>query len=116
MKKREERIKTASVAICKANRALYKQICEIGEYSRIDVAEDVHRIAFQEGVIWAEKHPNWISVDDELPKPFIEGHYPIVLVALEDGYITTDSYNYDEEVWFDYDGEVTHWMWMPFRP
>lgn len=75
---------------------------------------------FINGAKWADQHPNWISVKDELPKHDTDESglvsFPMVLVRLYDGYRDTSYYDDIGEEWGDYDGEVEYWMPMPPAP
>lgn len=99
--------------------------------------------AFRMGAEWADAHPNWISVEDELPKNFKikEGSYyagkfeetDIVMVAFDDGDFGFARYVHDfpdaeeGEAWYWFaegnlsgvnldDGDITHWMPLPAPP
>ena len=92
---------------------------------------------------WCDEHPNWISVEDELPRDFkivedgfFAGKYEqtdIVMVALDDGDFGFARYVHDfpdaedGEGWYWVgestlsgvtlaEGEVTHWMPTPQPP
>ena len=67
----------------------------------IEVAGD----AFEAGVEWADGHPHWISVEDELPNFFDN-----VLFCDEDGDYYTETDNIGEDV------KITHWMRIPDCP
>lgn len=75
--------------------------------------EDVVASAFIDGVNYADSHPHWISVEDELPK---DGEY--VLICNKRGLMTTSLYENEEwvisETYLAVD--VTHWMPMPAPP
>ena len=66
----------------------------------------------------ADSYPNWISVEDELPKCNIVdcglATYP-VLVYREDGFIDISCYDSEVGEW-DCVGVVTHWMSLPQPP
>lgn len=73
------------------------------------------------GVEWADAHPCWIRVEDELPPK--ESEYE----ALSNNVLATDGkeiyesvYNHDFEEWFTHDlwaiNNITHWMPMPAPP
>lgn len=71
-------------------------------------------VAFIHGAEWADRHPHWISVEDELPKIGKD-----VLVLREDGEMQV-AHQYNEEIarWWSVDGfplknNVTHWMPLP---
>lgn len=76
--------------------------------------------AFIAGAEYAWNNPNWISVEDELPKHDTNENglvsFPIVLVCLYDGYRDTSYYDDIGEEWEDYDGEVEYWMPIPAPP
>lgn len=77
---------------------------------------------------WCDEHPNWISVEDELPKIVpndSEWEYSDdVIVNLKDGSIAVGRYERDnsigEHYWVlygvDKDLIVTHWMPLPEPP
>lgn len=77
---------------------------------------------------WADSHPHWISVEDELPKinpNDSEWEYSNdVIVSLKDGCIAVGRYERDNstgEHYFvlygvDKDLIVTHWMPLPQPP
>ena len=84
-----------------------------------EIAEDVQD-AFEQGAQWADSHPHWISVNDELPPTSDKDDE-------SDDYLTVDSdgdknvgyYNKMDELWFSCDGyilDVTHWMPLPAPP
>lgn len=102
-----------------------------------------HYLGFIHGAEWADSHPHWISVEDELPKNFkiVEDSYyagkfeetDIVMVAFDDGDFGFARYvhdfpNADEgEAWYWFaegnlsgvnldDGDITHWMPLPQPP
>jgi hypothetical protein len=64
---------------------------------------------------WADEHPNWISVEDELPKrDELFTHDSVVVLTL--GLRTVlGFYNYDKGEWVD-NTQVTHWMPLPQPP
>ena len=61
-------------------------------------------LAFQAGAIWADSHPHWISVDDELPKE--NGRYLFyhTITGVQSAYYYND---------LTLDKAVTHWMPLP---
>ena len=67
----------------------------------IEVAGD----AFEAGVEWADGHPRWISVEDELPNFFDN-----VLYCDEDGDYYTETDIIGQDV------KITHWMRIPDCP
>jgi hypothetical protein len=69
---------------------------------------------FKEGANWADQHPHWISVKDELPKEPVD-----VLVYDEDDGILVSRYMKD--YWSCADDYlscdcITHWMPLPKIP
>ena len=88
---------------------------------RHDYDDVVFGEIFAEGARWADAHPHWISVEDELPPK--ESEYD----GLSNNVLATDSkeiyesvYNHDFEEWFTHDlwaiNNITHWMPMPAPP
>lgn len=75
---------------------------------------------FIDGAHWADSHPQWIPVEDELPKHKVEDNglltYEEVLVCLNDGYVTTDCYDDTRRKWLGYNGDVEYWMPLPQAP
>lgn len=63
--------------------------------------------AFIDGAIWADSHPHWISVDDELPKE--NGRYLFyhTITGVQSAYYYND---------LTLDKAVTHWMPLPAPP
>lgn len=69
--------------------------------------------AFVEGAQWADAHPHWISVDDEMPK---DGE----CVATINTVGVKDVRHYSHGKWYsnfgnEYD-DITHWMPIPAKP
>lgn len=62
---------------------------------------------FECGVEWADAHPHWISVDDELPKE--DGRYLFYHTILG----VQSSYYYND---LTLDKAVTHWMPLTAPP
>lgn len=74
-------------------------------------------LSFTLGARWADSHPHWISVEEELPKIGKD-----VLVLREDGEMQV-AHQYNEEIarWWSVDGfplknNITHWMPLPQAP
>lgn len=67
--------------------------------------EDIVAAAFLNGIDYAENHPHWISVEDELPNFFDN-----VLYCDEDGDYYTETDNIGQDV------KITHWMHIPDCP
>ena len=77
--------------------------------------------AFIDGAEWADAHPNWISVEDELPPKNSEYDALSNNVLATDGKEIYESvYNHDFGEWFTHDlwaiNNITHWMPRPVPP
>jgi hypothetical protein len=65
----------------------------------------------------ADKHPQWIPVEERLPEPhFADTSSNWVLVCTTKGGIFIDSYNHKHNEWCNNRTSVTHWMSMPPAP
>ena len=65
---------------------------------------------------WCDAHPNWVSVEDGLPRMRdMSGQSDDVLVAYEGG-IGLNYYNWGSKCWLDFGAPVTHWMPLPAPP
>lgn len=105
---------------------------QIKEYLRVIGSGDMENIpfdvGFECGVEWADIHPHWINVEDELPKINHNGgeweFSDDVIVYLKDGDIAVGRYERDnsigEHYWVlygeDKDLIVTRWMPLPAPP
>ena len=72
--------------------------------------EDIVAAAFLNGIDYAEHHPNWISVEDELPPNnggFSDEVWTYNLATNQCG---VAQFNYISNCWFGCDDTVTHWM------
>lgn len=79
----------------------------IGRYPEWGEQQHALELAFQAGAIWADSHPHWISVDDELPKE--NGRYLFYHTILG----VQSSYYYND---LTLDKAVTHWMPLTAPP
>lgn len=76
---------------------------------------------FIKGAEWADSHPNWHKVDEELPPPIGDDSPFSNDVIVTDGCLLCKGYyNYISNSWgtvgdIDSD-EVTHWMYLPEPP
>ena len=80
---------------------------------------------FMRGAKWADSHPHWISVNEDLPKINPNGseweYSDDVIVVLKDDSVAVGRYerdnSIDEHYWVlfgvDKDLIVTHWMPLP---
>lgn len=110
---RDEEIKEAAVAFCKAEEA------PIG-------FAFIPQSSFIVGALWADSHPHWISVEDELPPLEIVSESwetsDDVLVYTLSGDMLVSRYEFSkltkEHYWIfsDHDYIVTHWMPLPQPP
>jgi len=77
-----------------------------------DREEQWYKVGLKEGLAAADSHPQWIPVEERLPKCNIVdcglATYP-VLVYREDGFIDISRYDSEVGEW-DCVGVVTHWM------
>lgn len=75
----------------------------------------------KQGAEWADQHPHWIPVEEELPKLTIDGwRSEDVFFATDDGKSHFGFYS-NKGVWFSsvygFNGhQVTHWMPLPEAP
>lgn len=75
--------------------------------------------AFVAGAEWADEHPHWISVEDELPPRWEKYPHLSEDVLSSDGVnVMLNSYDYSEAEWTYGVGisSITHWMPMPQPP
>ena len=75
-----------------------------------------YEIGYIEGAVWADEHPHWISVEDELPKL----NSGMVVVATYKGdidfMIFSNSGWHNSKRWCCVKGVITHWMPLPQPP
>lgn len=77
----------------------------------------IAEVAFHLGAEWADAHPNWISVEEELPPIREIGRSDIVLVCTAEEKIGIAYYNHVNKVWVSSaTRNVTHWMPVPRPP
>lgn len=74
--------------------------------------------AFEDAMRYADAHPNWISVEDELPPKNSEyGALSNNVLATDGKEIYESVYNHDFGEWFTHDlwaiNNITHWMPLP---
>ena len=79
----------------------------------IGIVDFKKEAAFIKGAMWADEHPRWISVEDELPK---DGE----CVATINTVGVKDVRHYSHGKWYsnfgnEYD-DITHWMRLPAEP
>lgn len=111
---REEQIYEA------ADKATYQtppQYSELVHKSRKVIS--AFEVGFIDGCVWADSHPNWISVEDKLP-PENGKTQQSVSVWATNGLMSGEfRYNFDTKTWTDMWGDpfdITHWMNLPVPP
>lgn len=70
-------------------------------------------VGFECGVEWADAHPHWISVEDEMPK-----NRELVLITDCES-ADMGFYDYIVDAWQPFEkwlGNITHWMPLPAPP
>lgn len=77
--------------------------------------EDIVASAFIDGVNYADQHPHWISVEDELPPRFVLDPNDSLFVLTYGLRTIVAFYKYDKGEWIG-NTEVTHWMPFPQPP
>ena len=105
---RDEEIKEAAVAFCKAEEAP-------------NGFAFTPQSSFIVGALWADSHPHWISVEDELPKKDDTlPDFSIYVLATDGNEIYKSFYDYSIGGWFDDNlfrlDNITHWMPLPAPP
>lgn len=91
-----------------------EQIKQAAEKSSEHISDLVwnfaYRAHFIAGAEWADAHPNWISVEDELPK---DGQYTATINKAG----VQDVRHYSHGKWYSNFGneynDITHWMPLP---
>lgn len=78
----------------------------------IEVAGD----AFEAGVEWADSHPRWISVEDELPPNKCGFSDEVLTYSYASKRYVVAMFCYISNCWFGCDDTVTHWMALPKPP
>lgn len=70
--------------------------------------EILHALAF--ALRWCDEHPNWISVEDELPPNNGGFSDEVWTYNLATNQRVVAQFNYISNCWFGCDDTVTHWM------
>ena len=86
-----------------------KAAFEYADKELIGIIDFKKETAFIKGAKWADSHPHWISVDEELPKE----HEWILGYSLKREYV--DVYNFDSNGLIEAHG-ITHWMHLSPPP
>lgn len=75
--------------------------------------------AFRVGAQWADQHPQWIPVEEELPPENGKTQQSISVWATNGLTSGEFRYNFDTKTWTDMWGDpfdITHWMPCPQLP
>lgn len=70
---------------------------------------------FIDGAHYADSHPHWISVEDELPPIFPLNPNESMNVITYGLHTMVNWYDYERGKWVR-DSEITHWMPLPQPP
>jgi len=92
-----------------------EEIRQAAEDNCLDLS---HCTYFELGAEWADQHPHWISVEDELPPidPAYKKEELSINVLVTDGRVVhTAFYEYKGKKW-PWWGKTTHWMPLPAPP
>lgn len=79
------------------------------------VVEDVVVASFMDGANYADAHPHWISVEDEMPPIFPLNPNESMNVITYGLHTMVNWYDYERGEWVR-DSEITHWMPLPQPP
>lgn len=72
---------------------------------------------FMMGAKWADSHPRWISVEDELPpKKTGEASDNVLVYDAENNRVGASWYIHSTGKWFNGWDSITHWMPLPQPP
>ena len=95
-----------------------EEITDAAMHYAYDIDKVFAPASFVAGAQWADAHPHWISVEDELPPMRNEdGMSDIVLTHSKRGVIYMNRYDYRDNAWGNpLAFNVTHWMPMPQAP
>lgn len=105
---REEEIKM------QAEKKALEPSCLMHPYAKQYKVMSAYEIGYIEGAVWADEHPHWISIDDELPpcNVFVltcdkQENTNLLMLA-------GDGRWYDKAVGLH--RNITHWMPLPQAP
>lgn len=73
-------------------------------------------LKFIEGAEWADTHPHWISVDDELPPNKGGFSDEVQTYDYASKRYAVAMFNYISNCWFGCDDTITHWKPLPQPP
>lgn len=88
---------------------------ERGDIIKGSICPQSYRSGFMDGAKWADSHPQWIPVEEELPEKENEFEDYSKLVVVTNGKdFWKGMYNYGGEDWRTFDlwliDDATHWM------
>ena len=87
-------------------------------YAKQHKTMSAYEIGFIEGAVWADSHPHWISVEDELP----EEHTDVLLYDRQENMFVGYRHEMEfssligDDLEIDHNGTITHWMPLPEPP
>lgn len=115
MTREEQRYKAAEKYTEQWYKELDASVDEFPTDAKITIYE------FTKGAEWADSHPNWHKVDEELPLPISDVSLFSNNVIVTDGRsICNGYYNYTSKSWSVFgnidSNEITHWMYLPDLP
>lgn len=75
---------------------------------------DGYHEGYDAGARWADSHPRWISVEDELPpKKTGEASDKVLVYDTETNRVGASWYFHSTGKWFNGWDSITHWMPLP---
>ena len=92
---------------------------ERGDIIKGSICPQSYRAGFMDGAKWADQHPNWIPVQEELPPENGKTQQSISVWATNGLMSGEFRYNFDTKMWTDMWGDpfdITHWMLLPQLP
>lgn len=108
---REERINSALLPILEKMR----------EHGATDEMCKKYDNGFHVGAMWADAHPHWISVENELPKGESEyDEFSEIVLATDGKDVYESRYHIGYNTWYTRNmfvfDDVSHWMPLPQAP
>lgn len=92
---------------------------ERGDIVKGSICPQSYRSGFMDGARWADQHPHWIPVEEDLPPENGKTQQSISVWAT-DGLMSGEfRYNFDTKTWTNTWGDpfdITHWMPLPQAP
>jgi len=97
----------------------YRQEHGVNDPYMIIGIDEAFDASYDKGYQYAQTHPNWISVKDELPPENGKTQQSISVWATNGLTSGEFRYNFDTKTWTDMWGDsfdITHWMQLPQPP